>query len=396
MPHNERKKRKYSRYCWKCLLKHGKPTGQNCDKPRALVGQKSPPKAGVSEDMNKIEEQAAAIEVLKEQNAKLLQALEGKKDDGMADNEALKKENERLLKELEEKSKEEPTDKGDVGAEIKRLVSIVTAMHNNMEEMKGKVEVLSEEREQNKQSTASVIGDQAQERTVDDVISGLEKNLGLDSSHLLRGGCQDIAYLQEEDEKKRGKRLISGRELTAESTTVRRVMWPHTRILKHPENKGPKFEVMTAQEFSHGFTLRTDEEPDVEVRACMKKHLNEMLEDITSYPNDWPSLRSYHALILSNIERGILGWADKEQMGVLRQKYVFSLRPITASNTPCPEYNDGGCGKKREHDGLVHMCSHCHATLGKELSHARTSCYRLFGPPRQTRQRQEEAGKAKS
>ncbi len=199
----------------------------------------------------------------------------------------------------------------------------------------------------------------------------------------------------EDDDRRKGKALRSGRELRAENEVVVGVPWPHLRVYRFPEMKGADYDGLSVAEFMYGYVLQMDEARDPEVKAEMFKHLVTLLEDAKDYPDDWPRIRAFHSLVLAYIERGLMSWNDSARITTMRQKYVFPLckgRAITSGNSNrntaaqvnvCVDYNNGNCTKKRDHDQLKHICAHCYASLNKYHLHPKVECMKLHGQQKQ-------------
>ena len=111
---------------------------------------------------------------------------------------------------------------------------------------------------------------------------------------------------------------------------------------------------------------------------------------------DWPTIRAFHALVLTYIERGLLNWEDRAEILMLRQKYVFALKSAEKSTLPCPDFNRGFCSQRSPHDGLIHVCAYCLAVSGKPISnHGQNKCMKLHGrPPREPSKQGEEKKKS--
>ncbi len=199
----------------------------------------------------------------------------------------------------------------------------------------------------------------------------------------------------DEEDRRKGKALRSGRELRAENEVVVGVPWPHLRVYRFPEMKGADYDGLTVAEFMYGYVIQLNEASDPEVKSAMFKHLVILLEDAKDYPDDWPRIRAFHSLVLAYIERGLMSWKDKAQIMTMRQKYVFAPsrgRAITSGSsgsnttkkiTPCSDFNNGECSKRRDHDQMKHVCAYCYATFNRYHLHPKTECMKLHGQNKQ-------------
>ncbi|MCP4261542.1 MAG: hypothetical protein GY774_29170, partial [Planctomycetes bacterium] len=193
----------------------------------------------------------------------------------------------------------------------------------------------------------------------------------------------------EEEGKRLGKQLRSGHDMTAESKVLRQVPWPHMAIHRYPNIKGPPYETLSKSEFFHGFNLQLKDPEWIELKVHLEKILDGLLEDCADYPHDWPSIRSFYAIVLKRIERKRLEWEDTNEISRLRQKYIYAAYSLKKNQTSssagelCADYNKGTCPQKRDHDGRLHLCAHCNGTPGASARHPKSACFKLNGyPPR--------------
>ncbi len=208
---------------------------------------------------------------------------------------------------------------------------------------------------------------------MDDILSGT------------RDKSPSISLVSNDDkEQAKGKKIKSGRDLRAESENVIEVPWPHQRVFRIPNNKSVEYHQLSFPEFMHGYSLQMNDSKNADIREHMQRHLNKIMEDMAHMPKAWERIRTYHNFVLTYIERGMLKWSDKEELAAMRNKYVFAnleLAHNTEDTKACPEYNSGTCGKKRDHDNVKHVCSHCLDSFSRLHYHPRAECYKLNGPP---------------
>ncbi len=194
-----------------------------------------------------------------------------------------------------------------------------------------------------------------------------------------------VAYGNDTEDSTRGRTIKSGRELRAENIVVREVPWPHHKVYRIPNLKGAEYDDLTVSEFTFGYLAQAHENKYAEVREHMLKHLSTLLEDEKDFEDAWELIRSFHALVLTHMERGLLTWEDSEEIKTLRLKYVFAMHAKRNQVTPCTEFNKGTCESNKDHANLKHICSHCLLTSGRHFTHAQIDCFKLNGPPKQTK-----------
>ncbi len=135
-----------------------------------------------------------------------------------------------------------------------------------------------------------------------------------------------VPYNWREEDSRKGRIAKSGRELTAKNKVVKEVPWPHLRVWKAPNLKGVPYDSFTVTDFTFGHLEQINMEPDMEIRLLMHEHLRELLEDHKDLPDDWDVIRAFHALVLTQMERGLLTWRDTVAIDKLKTKYVYSMR----------------------------------------------------------------------
>ncbi len=186
------------------------------------------------------------------------------------------------------------------------------------------------------------------------------------------------------------KQLKSGRDIRAEDVVVVAVPWPHHRVYRLPEHKSVPYDKLTQSEFIYGYYMQINDPKNSHIKAELSYHLCKILEDIKDLPTQWESIRAYHSLVLTYIERGLMEWNDREAMNNLRHKYVYAIGLLRPKETPkdvkpCPEYNAGTCSKRGEHDDYKHVCSHCYASFNRLHYHSKEVCNKLNGPQKRVK-----------
>ncbi len=179
----------------------------------------------------------------------------------------------------------------------------------------------------------------------------------------------------------RGKK--SGRDKTAIDVVFKDVDWPHFYVQTR-QHRPATYDTLTVEEFVYGYLRVISNEQDEAVKAAMRSHLEELMLDARQY--SWPKARSFHALILAEMERGNLTWLDREGIQYIRHRkgYVASparnsgpaLVPSTSGVTICKAYNEGSCSIKNTHGGQKHVCSFCFSEVQRMYRHPETQCNR--------------------
>ena len=85
----------------------------------------------------------------------------------------------------------------------------------------------------------------------------------------------------------------------------RKVFWPHESILGGPSRQRITYDQLSLTQFMRGFSRNILEEGNEEIRECMVRYLSDLMENA--------SVKAAHAVLLCDMERGILQWGDTEK-----------------------------------------------------------------------------------
>ena len=109
------------------------------------------------------------------------------------------------------------------------------------------------------------------------------------------------------------------------------------------------------------------------------------MEDATDFP--WSNAKEAHAILLRDMERGILQWGDTEKIDRIRrahaQKHTYvkqnCSKTAADSKKPwfCKQYQTNFCTFSKDHESFgkiqKHICANCLAS-GKILNHPECEC----------------------
>ncbi|MCP4262010.1 MAG: hypothetical protein GY774_31590 [Planctomycetes bacterium] len=338
----------------------------------------------------------AKVDELEAINAKLIEQLQQKE---AATLEALTEENRKLRESIEDKEKrrtQEPEIANSVSNELSKLTATLASMSQKMEATDTKVNQLTEELQGIKNPGNPVPPQQAESAAK--ATSSVETARRL--AEILNLNSDSIALEgSEADDLKQGKTLKSGRDLRTENAIVRKVPWPHMAVERTTDNRGPDYDTITASEFICGFYALLEDPANAEMKPHLSAYFKNMTDDIKDYPNDWETLRAFHYLVTNRIERGLINWDSKEELNIMRQKFVFAVatpqtKIVTSTVSPaatpspttaeskdpvivCADFNINMCRWKKDHTGAKHCCAYCYATGRGTLFHPQARCYRL-------------------
>ncbi len=217
----------------------------------------------------------------------------------------------------------------------------------------------------------------------DDVTEAVRRELrqmgmleGSDASQT--SSSDDSSSDEERQKRKKGKKIKkSGRVRTAvDGIQNSAIDWPHFAVYKGEACKAAEYDELTVPEFVYGYIdiLKNGDLTDA-TKEKMLDHLQDLMEDASSYP--WKSVRNFHGVLLSEMERNRLTWRQEAKIQRLRMKYAHRQDSgLSVANTvPCELFNEGRYDKSSDHDGLFHVCSHCHETRQIIRAHPAGKCY---------------------
>ena len=110
--------------------------------------------------------------------------------------------------------------------------------------------------------------------------------------------------------KTRGKRdLKSGKTAKIASRVVRRQFWPHSELSMGYVTKDIGYDELSLEEFVAGYSaILLLPQVSSHERLHRTEHLGALMYLASIY--EWPAVRSFHAVVLLEIERGRLNWGD--------------------------------------------------------------------------------------
>ena len=149
----------------------------------------------------------------------------------------------------------------------------------------------------------------------------------------------------------RGKK--SGRAKTAHDIVVKDLDWPHYYIYRGPKRTAAEY--LTVQEFGYGFLcqLIDGHQSEQTAAAMLAAHLRELMRDAMEFP--WASVRSFHGILMAEMEMDRTNWDDDELIQRLRTMYVHRALPAPESSPNTKprdlQFQDGNGGydKKRQY-----------------------------------------------
>ena len=183
----------------------------------------------------------------------------------------------------------------------------------------------------------------------------------------------------------RGKK--SGRKTTADDRILKNITWPHFYVYKSGTAESVKYNDLSVQEFVYGFCCQVLEEGN-DWRTKVQ-HLKDLMQDASDY--NWENARNFHGIVLNQIERKRLTWANTEEIANLRRRYAQTHSNMEESSQKdksvirsgvrrsCKGYNINSCKEPGDHmnakgDCLVHTCAYCWRVFRKDRRHRESEC----------------------
>lgn len=186
----------------------------------------------------------------------------------------------------------------------------------------------------------------------------------------------DSSSTERSSRKKRGKRnLKSGKTAKIATRVVRRQLWPHSELSMGYVSKNVSYDELTLEEFVAGYSaILLLPQVSSHERKHRTEHLGALMYLASIY--EWPAVRSFHAAVLSEIERGRLNWGDSflhlenRTLAGLHKKTKEQKRPAPSSSNAvlfCRDYQKGSCSHSKDHYAMLkgekkwlcHICAAC-------------------------------------
>ena len=181
-----------------------------------------------------------------------------------------------------------------------------------------------------------------------------------------------------------GSKIKSKRGGNIDVFVEKKVAWPQDVILGGANRQRVSYDQLSLTQFVQGFVRNVVEENDQCVKDKMLLYLSDLMEDATDFA--WVNAKAAHAVVLCEMERGVLDWHDTDRLDRLRrahaQKHVTQIKhgiSKTDARRPwyCKQFQSGNCHHIKDHEfgGKVfrHICAFC-ITLGKQYNHPEKDC----------------------
>ena len=183
------------------------------------------------------------------------------------------------------------------------------------------------------------------------------------------------------------QKIKSKRGGNVEVTVNEKVSWPHEPILGELQRQRINYDQLSLTQWVQGFCRNILEESSVEHRDAMVSYMGDLMEDATDF--SWQSAKAAHAVMLCEMERGVLTWEDTDRIDRIwcahAQKYLSNARQGWAKSGDnnrkpwfCKNYQQGLCSHSKEHEmnGRTHkhICAFC-LSNGRQLAHAEKELY---------------------
>ena len=156
------------------------------------------------------------------------------------------------------------------------------------------------------------------------------------------------------------------------SRVVRRQFWPHSELSMGYVTKDIGYDELSREEFVAGYSAILLL-PQVSSREQLHRteHLGALMYLASIY--EWPAVRSFHAAVLLEIERGRLNWGDSflhlenhTLAGSHKKVKDQTKRPAPQTSTIvlfCHEYQRGSCSHNKDHYAMLRSKKKCCVTF---------------------------------
>ncbi|MCP4256582.1 MAG: hypothetical protein GY774_03535, partial [Planctomycetes bacterium] len=162
---------------------------------------------------------------------------------------------------------------------------------------------------------------------------------------------------------------------------------------------GATYDSLTVEEFAVGFMRQANDKRFKKVSKYMRRYYVEIMDDAKDRLN-WPTVRAFHAVFMTLLEKGEIKWKKKSKIELLKTKHIYTARFDDHNNQqrrsiekapppkkpekpliPCPNYQKGNCPFKEDHDNLSHCCANCYRKNGDDNKHPEANCFDIIGVP---------------
>ena len=188
---------------------------------------------------------------------------------------------------------------------------------------------------------------------------------------------------------KNSEHFKSGRYRPGYQRVKKIIMWPQDQCTVVGGSRQPTYDDLSVYQWSQGYIQSVLEESNEKLRKNMLKHFVSMMQD--SIELSFSTAKRAHGLILQEMEKGNVDWANVEKIEKIRGRNTQRVWQPENNSSPafaektmlCKLYNKGTCrhDKVSEHveKGVTyqHYCSNCHAITGRRFEHPRSQCIRL-------------------
>ena len=165
----------------------------------------------------------------------------------------------------------------------------------------------------------------------------------------------------------------------------KKVAWPHEAILGGINRTRLTYDQLSMAQWVQGFCRNIIDEKDEAIREKMVTYMGDLMEDATDFA--WQGAKAAHAVLLCEIERGVVSWQDTNRIERIRrahaQKHVGNWQKNGTKSFEkkpwfCKPFQTGACQFTKDHETGGRFQKHIYAfclSQGKQLSHSEKDCY---------------------
>ena len=180
----------------------------------------------------------------------------------------------------------------------------------------------------------------------------------------------------------------SGRFRTFNTNITKYIQWPQENVFIGASRKPIAYDDLNPQQFILGHLTTAMSANTIDDRDNMIHYIIKLLRE--SIDGSFDSSRGAHAIVLQELERGSIAWADTNKIDEIRALYS---RKVSTSEGPkrvyegsstkkvvCSHYNKGKCTKATDHvtNSIMyrHVCIYCYKVTSKFFGHSEMECNR--------------------
>ena len=180
----------------------------------------------------------------------------------------------------------------------------------------------------------------------------------------------------------------SGRFRTFNTNISKYIQWPQENVFVGASRRPLSYDELNPQQLLLGHLITAMAPENTADKDNMIQYAIKLLRE--SIDGSYESSRGAHAIVLQELERGSVTWADTKKLDDIRTLYSRKVATTDNSKRPdrspgykkvvCSHFNKNKCIKNSDHvtNNILyrHVCAFCFKSTGKFYNHCESVCNR--------------------